>query len=186
MLLLYTTMIDSESEQLRFTEIYNNYCKQMMLVAMRVLHNHEDSEEAVQRAFLGIARNIKSVPIHDLQKQRAYVLTAAKNAALSMLPEKKRRENSVDISELPIASNDDLFRQVTLCQDYELLLRSIQKLPSPYREVLFMVYVQEQSVNHTASILHRRSGTVRQQLNRGKRLLIELCREEGLCYEDDI
>ena len=48
-----------------------------------------------------------------------------------------------------------------------------------------MVYVQEQSVNQTASILHRRSGTVRQQLNRGKRLLIELCREEGLCYEDN-
>lgn len=46
-----------------------------------------------------------------------------------------------------------------------------------------MICVQEQSVKDAAAILHRREGTVRQQLNRGRKLLVELCRKEGMCFE---
>ncbi|WP_417018449.1 RNA polymerase sigma factor, partial [Anaerotignum sp.] len=151
--------------------------------AKRVLNNDEDAEDAVQIAFLGIAQRIKSVPSDDPKKLRAYVLTAAKNAALSMLPKKQRRDNTFDISELVVVTGEDLFQQVMLSQDYDLLLRAMRQMPSPYREVLLMVCVQEQCVKDTAAILHRREGTVRQQLNRGKKLLVALCRKEGMCFE---
>ncbi len=183
MLFMYAAMIDSETDQLRFADIYNGYGKQMLLVAKRILNNHEDAEEAVQSAFLGIAQRIKSVPSDDPKKLRAYVLTAAKNAALSMLPKKQQRDSFVDISEMSIATDEDLFQQVMLSQDYDLLLRAMQQMPSPYREVLLMICVQEQRIKDTAVILHRREGTVRQQLNRGKKLLVELCQKEGLCFE---
>lgn len=48
-----------------------------------------------------------------------------------------------------------------------------------------LVFVQEQSVKDAAAILRRREGTVRQQLNRGRRLLAELCRKEGMCFEEN-
>ena len=183
MLFMYAAMIDDEVDQLRFADIYHGYRKQMLLVAKRVLNNDEDAEDAVQIAFLGIAQRIKSVPSDDPKKLRAYVLTAAKNAALSMLPKKQRRDNTFDISELVVVTGEDLFQQVMLSQDYDLLLRAMRQMPSPYREVLLMVCVQEQCVKDTAAILHRREGTVRQQLNRGKKLLVALCRKEGMCFE---
>ena len=85
MLFMYAAMIDDEVDQLRFADIYHGYRKQMLLVAKRVLNNDEDAEDAVQIAFLGIAQRIKSVPSDDPKKLRAYVLTAAKNAALFVL-----------------------------------------------------------------------------------------------------
>lgn len=182
MLFIYAAMIDDEVEQLRFVDIYNGYCKQMLLVAKRVLSNDADAEDAVQIALVGIAQRIKAVPTGDPRKLRAYVLTAAKNAALSMFHKKQQRDNIVDISELVMASGEDLFQQVVLSQDYELLIRTIGQLPLLYREVLLIIYVQEQSVKEAAAILHRREGTVRQQLNRGKKLLVELCRKEGVCF----
>lgn len=181
MLFFYAAMIDDASDQLRFTDIYNGYRKQMLLVARRVLNNHEDAEDAVQAAFLGIAQRIRSVPSDDPKKLRAYVLTAAKNAALSMLHQ-KQQANFTDISELSIAVEEDLFQQVVLSQDYDGLLRVMRQLPSPYREVLLMICVQEQSVKDTAVLLHRREGTVRQQLHRGKKLVVELCQKEGLSF----
>ena len=108
MLMLYFALINSEADQLRFSDIYSNYQKQMLLVAKRILHSDEDAEDAVQIAFLGIAQRIKSLPVDD-RRLRAYVLTAAKNAALSLLPQKKRQDNMLDIDELPIASDEDLF-----------------------------------------------------------------------------
>ena len=55
--------VDSEADQLRFSDIYSNYQKQMLLVAKRILHSDEDAEDAVQIAFLGIAQRIKSLPV---------------------------------------------------------------------------------------------------------------------------
>ena len=37
MLMLYFALIDSEADQLRFSDIYSNYQKQMLLVAKRIL-----------------------------------------------------------------------------------------------------------------------------------------------------
>lgn len=185
MLFMYAAMIDDKTEQLCFEHIYNNYRKQMLLVAERILHQPEDAEDAVQIALLRIAQRIKSIPTGNSQVLRAYVLTCAKNAALSMLPKKQRQDSMINISELPLSSSDDLFEQVMASQDYDLLLRAMRKLEPPYREVLMLVYVEEQSVKHAAAILRRREGTVRQQLNRGKKLLVTLCRKEGMCFEQE-
>jgi len=184
MLLLYTAMIDEKPDQLRFERIYYSYRKQMLVVADRVLHNVDEAEDAVQNALLGIARNIKTVP-QDERVERAYVLTAAKKAALSMLPKKQLRDSMVDISELKVAASEDLFQQVMNCQDYDMLLRAMRQMEPPYREVLMLVYVQEQTVKAAADILRRKEETVRKQLQRSRKQLIELCRKEGMSFAQD-
>lgn len=184
MLMFYMALIDDKEDQCRFERIYYSYRKQMVLVADRVLHNQSDAEDAVQDALVRIARNIANVP-RDEKVERAYVLTAAKNAALNMLPAQQRRREMLDLADVQAAGTDDLFRQVQNCRDYELLLRSIRQMDAPYREVLMLVYVQEQTPKAAADVLGRPYETLRKQLQRGKRLLIELCRKEGLCYVED-
>lgn len=177
-----TAIVEKMPDRTRFERIYYSYCKQMVFVAMRVLHNQNDAEDAVQNALLGIARNIQNVPEDD-RIEKAYVLTAAKNAALSMQSKKQPLEVSLDISELPIPSTEDLFQRVLDSQNYDLLLRAMGQLEPLYREVLMLVYVQEQSVKEAAEILCRKEETVKKQLQRGKKQLIELCRKEGLSLE---
>ena len=185
MLFLYMSMIEEQADQIRFEQIYHGYRKQMLVVANRVLRNPEDAEDAVQNALLGIAKHIKSIPASDERVVRAYVLTAAKNAALSLLPGKQQRDSFADISELTIAVEEDLFQQVLNSHDYALLLRAMKKLEPPYREVLLLVYVHEHGSKATADILCRKEETVRKQLQRGRRLLIELCRKEGMCFGEN-
>lgn len=184
MLLLYTAMINGKPDQFRFERIYYQYRKQMLIVADRVLHDMGEAEDAVQNALLGIARNIRTVPENE-QVERAYVLTAAKNAALSMLPQKKQRDDLLNLETLNMAAEEEVFQQVMNCRDYDLLLRCMRQLEPPYREVLMLVYVQEQSMKAAAEILCRKEETVRKQLQRGKKLLIELCRKEGMSFAQD-
>ncbi len=179
---MYTAVIREKPERSRFERIYYSYCKQMVFVAMGVLHNAQDAEDAVQNALLGIARNIKNVPEDD-RIERAYVLTAAKNAALTMLAKKQPLAFSQDISDIPIPSTEDLFQKVLDSQNYDLLLRAMGQLEAPYREVLMLIYVQEQSIKEAAKILCRKEETVKKQLQRGRKQLIELCRKEGMCFE---
>ena len=173
-------LIETEADQSRFTHIYDTYCKQMLFAAQRVLRDPYLAEDAVQEALIGIAKRIRSIP-EDPRVERAYVLTAARNAALSLLPEVKKRDATLDIDEMD-ASEDMLFEQIVRLQDYTLLRRAMAQLPQHYREVLMLVYVQEQSVRDTARLLCRPQGTIRQQLRRGKHALLELCRKEGLDF----
>lgn len=134
MLMFYMAMIDDASDQLRFADIYNQYRKQMLYVAYHVLHDQGDAEDAVQVALLGIAQRIKSVPSGNEKIVKAYVLTAARNAALNMLPKKQQREQEANILDFPVSSNDNLFEQVAASQDYDLLMRAMKQLPIHYRE----------------------------------------------------
>ena len=111
---------------------------------------------------------------------RAYVLTAAKNAALNMLPKKQQREELLDISELDIADDQNLFEQVAASEEYERLFRAIRGIPAIYRDVLMLKYVQELTMKEIAALLGRKTSTVHQQITRGKKLLIEQCRKEGM------
>lgn len=180
MLLLYTAMIDDEGDRLRFEDIYNHYHRQMLYVAQGILRDPGDAEDAVQVALLGIARQIRSVPGDNPKVVRAYVLTAAKNAALNMIPKKRQREELLDISELNIADDRNLFEQVAASEDHECLLRAMRRIPAIYRDVLMLKYVQELTMKEIAALLGRKTATVHQQLTRGKKLLIEQCRKEGM------
>lgn len=185
MLLLCAAMIEAPEDRLRFEDIYYRYRKQMLMVAMKVLGDQQDAEDAMQTALLGIARRIGSIRTEDEDMLRAYVLLAAKNAAIDLKRQKCRQPPRADVTPevLPVSGQGDLFDRVAVSMDYERLLRAMESLPEPYREVLFLCCVQQHSPAAAAELLCRKPGTVRQQLRRGKAMLIELCRKEGICYE---
>lgn len=180
MLLFYAAMIDDEADQLRFEDIYYSYRKQMLYVARQILCDPNEAEDAVQAALLGIAKCIKTVPAGNPKVVRAYVLVAAQNAALGMLPKKKQREEMLNIDDIQTASSEDVFTRITLSQDYESLLRAMGQLSDIYWEVLMLRYVQHLSENQIAQLLGRKPATVHQQITRGKKALVSLCRKEGM------
>lgn len=155
-----------------FDSIVRTYEKQMLFVAERVLHNRADAEDAVQNALFRISR--RQLPRHEAAL-RAYVLTAAKNAALDLLP---KQSKETDIAELPLAEAAGLFEKLTQSQDYERLIAAMRRLPLKYREVLMLRYVQELEVRQIAKLLQRPRATVHKQLARGRQLLIQTYQKE--------
>lgn len=184
MLMMYAAVIDDAEDMLRFERIYNGYRKQMFYVANGILHDEYEAEDAVQNALLGIARNIKALPECDDELIKAYVLTAAKNAALNFLPKKQRRDSELDIDELDFADADDVFHKVAMSDDYEKLMKAIDKLPDMYRDVLLLHCVYGLKAHETVQLLGRKASTVRQQITRGRKKLIEFCVQEGMMFDD--
>ena len=176
-------MIEEADRRQSFEAIYTAYRKQMLAAAYKILDNPGDAEDAVQNAMVGIAKHIGKVPMENDRVLRAYVLTAARNAALSLLEKRQQRAQETELEEGLTASEEDLFRRVAASEDYEALLRAMRRLELVYREVLMLVFVQEHTVREAAELLGRKEGTVRQQLSRGRKKLIAICREEGILDE---
>lgn len=155
---------------MNFDELFLAYHRQMLFVARRILRNDADAEDAVQNALLKIYRLRDSIP-PESGSRRAYVLTAAKHAALDL---KDRESKTLNIDELVLPANEDLFEEIAASENYGRLLQAIKGLPDLYREVLMLRYVQELSVKQIAQLLGRKEWAIRKQLARGKALVQKL------------
>ena len=178
--MLYAAVIDDAEDIKRFERLYYGYRKQMLFVANELLHDTHEAEDAVQNALLGIARSMKSLPDGDEKLVRAYVLTAAKNAALNLLPKKQRRDSELDIDTL-----EDIFKKLAASDDREKLMRAMDKLPDLYRDVLLLHCVYGLKASRTAQLLGRKTSTVNKQITRGRKLLAGLCVQEGMVFKDE-
>lgn len=181
--MIYASVIDDAADLRKFERIYYLYRDQMFFVANKILNDEREAEDAVQNALLGIARNIRSLPDDDKRLVRAYTLTAAKNAALNLLPEKLRRDMQLDIDEMDIADDEDVFERVAASEDREIISRAIEKLPDIYGDVLLLHCVCGLKIENTALMLGRKKATVKKQLTRARKLVAKLCIEEGMVFE---
>ena len=152
---------------MNFDDLFLAYHRQMLFVAQRILENPSDAEDAVQNALLKLYRLRHTIP-EDPRVCRAYVLTAAKRAALDL---KEKEKKSVNIDDLVLSEKGDLFDDIAASEDYDRLLSVLRDLPDLYREVLMLRYVQELSVKEIAQLLGRNEWAIRKQLARGKALV---------------
>lgn len=174
MMAICAALVDEEADRITFENIYHAYHKQMLHVAKRFLDSPEDAEDAVQEALLRIAKSIHRIPAGDDGRQRAYVLTVVRNAALAMLSKKNATPMHTELSEAQVDTAADPFEKLLENQDYDALLNAIQSLPMTYREVLMLRYVFDLSTKHIAELLGRKASTVKQQITRGKKMLASI------------
>ncbi len=171
-MLIYLQMIDEPQDRHKFIRVYEAYVKLMFYVANEILHNSHDAEDAVQQAFISIAKNMKNISEVECPKTKGYVVTIVENKAIDLLRAKVRHretELNEDIIGLPIEYTGD-----------NGLAACILKLPARYREVILLKYEQGYSTKEIAEMLKLTESNAGKLLQRAKNKLEELCREEGI------
>ena len=61
MIAIYLSLIDSESDKEKFTELYNTYKDLLYWIALRKTNSIEDSEECVQETFFYVAKHFEKI-----------------------------------------------------------------------------------------------------------------------------
>lgn len=180
MLALYLNLIDDDQQWIEFEEIYLTYRKQMFLLAKSFLHNDADAEDVVHDVFLRIAtKHMKFIQgLHSAEDVRNYLLKATKNTALNELKRKGRNTVSIDtLSDKDLDNalelSDTAFIEM-LCTkaDYNKVVQALLSLREPYRDIMYYHFVMDLTVPEAAKHLGRSTATAKQQLIRGKKLLL--------------
>ena len=186
-MLEFLAFIDDENERRLFEILYLSYRKQMHAVAKSILLNDADAEDAVHDAFLKLAK--KHMPtisgIEDERDRRNYLLKMAKNTALNMKRDRKPvvdpNDPAVNAFAVRKAGIDDYTFINTLCDYIESksVIEAINHLDPVYKDVLYYHFVLEMTIPQTAKALGRKEQTVKKQLVRGKKLLLDMLKTDG-------
>lgn len=188
MLPIYLAYLDNDNDKLLFEEMFYSYRKQMFVLALSILENSNDAEDAVSDVFLRIAQRNWDVvsKIETKTDLRNYLLKATKNTSLNMIKSKHRENASIDNvneyeSSIVKDFSDDEFLDI-VCQkmQYREVVNAIKGLNEKYRDVLYYHFVIGLSVEETAKLLNQTVPTTKKQLVRGKKMLLGSIEERGI------
>ena len=164
--------VTEQEHEDRLSQVYRLYRAPMLRLALRVLHDERDAEDAVQDAFESIARSLGSLGAPEDAKTRGYIMVVTERKAIDLLRERRRKETQEldeesGCIEFPETSGSGLAQCMT-------------KLPPRYREILLLRFVYGYSMRETAELMEIPSTTVGKLSQRAKERLYEICRSEGI------
>ena len=129
MLIIYLSALDTNEEKDYFEWMYLEYKQKMYGIAYSILHNEQDSEDAVHQAFLKMADNFQKIISIPRQELPSYIVIIIRNTSINIYNQNKR--NNEHLSELrddQPAVDIDFFEKI----DYEQLTKVISRLPDNY------------------------------------------------------
>lgn len=175
LLALCLSMIGNQEEKDKFEQLYWEYKDLLQYCAMDKVHDAHRAEEAVNTAFMHVAKNMHMVGEAISPRTKRLLVTIAERTAINMYKKHQKEYNrTINIEDV----NPEL-----LCgyQDEDTVLaQAILKLPLNYRQVIILKYAQGYSTEEIAAILDYSLDKTGKLISRGKKKLEKLLEEEQI------
>ena len=171
MLAFFLAVLENEADREKFTEIYEQYHGLIEKIAMRILKNQQDAEDAVQNTFVQIIRHFEKACEIDCKNLPFWIISIVKNESLMILRKKKRI--------IPLEDWDSITVEAESVTEYSELVHLFSKLPETYRAVLDMHFLLEYSGKEIAQKLGISESAVNTRISRGRALLRRIIEKEG-------
>lgn len=145
MLIYLLTLIDNEGDRQTFTAIYQEYHVQMEKVALRILSEHNDAEDAVQNAWIQVIKHFHKVSEIPCEELLFWLISITKNEALMIL--RKRRKT------VPLENWDATTEVWNHDMNYQEIVALFTRLPETYRVTLEMKFLLQYTDHEIAQHL---------------------------------
>ena len=147
-------------------ELYVKYRQLMFYVANEILDDVQLAEDAVQEAFIRIAKNMHKINCSNPGSTKAFLITVVRNVALSML---KKENHYYDFSEYQdlIVDKQEVEKDVLDRLEVKSYISAIRKLPEKYRDILYLHCVQEYTISEISKLLQLSQEVVKKRIQRG-------------------
>lgn len=159
-----------------FSLLVERHQSKAMTLALRMLKNREDAEEALQDAFLRVYRALGT--FEGKANFSTWFYRIVYNVCASALEKRGGsllQSLSADDMESAITSNTDTPDEILQDnEDTTLIHREIERLPVEYSSVLTLFFVQQLRYDEITHVTGLPLGTVKTRLFRGRMMLREV------------
>ena len=168
MINIYLSILDTAEDKAEFEDLYVKYKQRMYAVAYKILHNIEDSEDAVHNAFLKIADNFEMIKKFSCQEFQSYIVIIVRNSSINIYRKnKKDSEHLAEFDDNQLTIDVNFFENI----DRDVLIQTISNLPLIYKDVLFLHYVNQYTTKEISKMFDISIDAVWKRIERAKKLL---------------
>ena len=181
MLDFYLSLIDTEEEKLKFEDLYYKFRNSSYNIAMGFMKDHQLACEVLSTVWENIATHIEEIDTTNNKRLENFVFKIIKNASLNYLNSKHVRNTPYSIDDFEETYVTESLEETIVGDDsYKKLLLAINSMPSLYKDVLSLHFVDGYSTVVIAKILSRPPSTIRTQIRRGTQQLRKFLKENNI------
>lgn len=144
----------------KMTAIYEKHKNTMYAVALKILKNPQDAEDAVHNTIPQIMRNLDAIKDVDSKDCIYYVTMAVKHMSFNMIRDRHIQTVSLSDIEYEFASDENIAESVIIDESCKIIYQNIKSMPAEYRDVLILHLYYELSTSQISDFLNRKHGTV--------------------------
>ncbi|MBR4880410.1 MAG: sigma-70 family RNA polymerase sigma factor [Clostridia bacterium] len=179
-MLLFETLLSEESKTEKAIHIYKNYYSYMIYIAGRYLRDSSECEDAAQECMLKLISIIDSIDTNDEARLKGLCGVVTRNTALNICKRSERGNVSLEAVFNVIDNAPDPESIVISNESLRALVNAVERLNPIYRDVLKLKYFNQLKEREIAKLLDLPQKTVNQRIFRGKTILRNAIKEEGL------
>ncbi len=142
--------------------------------------NSTVAEDLVEDVFVALL--LKRKNLQYFINARAYLYKAVRNKCVDYLRFKKKQVPLEDCERVLVG--EDLEADVVKRARHKALYRAMQALPTQYESVLYLVYIDDYSIEDAAQILRKTKKQTYNLLARAKSALKTVLVKEGFTYAE--
>ena len=170
MLAFYLSALESQQEKNRFRDIYEQQYKLMYYVAMGILKNHDQAEDAVQGTFFAMLKNkekLFSIPCREIPN---WCVSIVKGKCIDIVRQQKHFSDTPidDMAEYLEDNASPVELQVITKMEYERMRHYLTQLDTLSQQILNMHYALKLSIKDIAAELNMKEKTVEMRIYRAK------------------
>jgi len=138
----YCSMLETEPERKKITELYEQHKHALYMYAFKFTKNRELAEDAVHNVFISIIKN-KEKYFHLNRKDfRLLAVIIVKNKCIDLLRKQKPySEIPIEEMELYLESGDmPVEEQIIISSEYDAIRKYLDSIDEISRQVLIMKY----------------------------------------------
>lgn len=148
--------------------VLNKYGDLLYRLCILMLKNESDAEDAVQETIIKYYQ--KAPSFEDTEHEKAWLIRVATNQCRDLLRFKARHPQM----------DEDCLPKIACESSDSGILEALAALPEKYRLVLTLYYIEDYRIEDIAKIIRRTPSAVKMRLQKGRRLLEKIYREEYL------
>ena len=166
MIAIYLSLIDSEGDREKFTELYNTYKDLLYWIALRKTNSIEDSEECVQETFFYVAKHFEKIGDVKSKRTKGYLSAIVTGFAIDIYNDSKK----VDV----VSLDGELTVDIEYYEDFEkteLLSAFANVLDEESKIYFYLKYIYKYKSSEIAQIYKVKDSYMRKKLQYAKEKL---------------
>ena len=167
MLPIYLAELDTQEEKDKFAELYEKYSRKMYNIALAILKNKEDAEDAVDITFHKLANNFTNISQKKCNEIEGYIVISVRNISIDIYRRNKNEMKKI----VPLKENDSVDSFLDKKIERDDMREAIEKLSERYQDIIYLCDFQRLSSKEAAELLNISEESVRARLHRARKKL---------------
>lgn len=184
-MLTFLLLITDEQKGQLIERLYFDYQEDMVRFAKYKLRNAKmnnisyNAEDAVQSAWLKIAEYIDTIDFEaPTNETKPYILAIVSNEVKKIVSQYVYWEDLDDHTDL--IDKEEFFEELKIRERYDQVVAVMKSMSDIYSMTLLLYYCDEKAPKEIAEIMDVPEKTVYTRINRGRALLLNKLKEEGI------